>query len=523
MRKKCQNRTFNKKIGVRLRITIMQNSSQMFEIKIIPEVISLWDQLGISKDQRDQEIDTLTDSFRLLYNEFVSHLTESCQETREQITDYQLKHRQAMKAYGIPEDVINKQINEIQPKNLLKQLELTRQAYESFKLEISERVQKIENLIHMANELFDLFETNEEDRGEFSSLGEVDFTRERIDRFRAKIGELTEKKNIRQQKADKMKESINQLLFEMNTKLTDEDSETLSSVLLSDQQLERLNDLRVRYEKKKIQRVIEISELAVTITHLWDLLNIPDKERSEFLSSHSTLGDDVVASCHEEIEKLSKLRDQKLPELIAEQRQEVIDLWNLLHVAVESCPRFEDHIEGSETESEKNVREFKFLESEIIRLKKISVECHSLLESVNQREDIVNEYNEMLEATSDPHRLMSRGRGCAQQLMKEEKARRRFKITLPKLEKKLYEQLLQYKSKNGIDFEWDGKPYIEKLSHIKPEDIKPRKIRKIKANEDVMKCRTLPPSPRKQQFINNENIMNNLKSFSIRARSPIKM
>ena len=124
----------------------MDNQDKMFEIKIIPKVYSLWDELGVTEEQRTQEIDALNDSFRQLYSEFVSHLSNVCKETREQIIDTHSKHKQAMKAYGVPDNEIEKRFSEeykIQPNNLLKQLEVASHYYETFKLEIDERVNKI--------------------------------------------------------------------------------------------------------------------------------------------------------------------------------------------------------------------------------------------------------------------------------------------------------------------------------------------------------------------------------------------
>lgn len=513
---------------------MIDNPNDLFEIKIIPTVYTLWNELGIPETQRTEEIKALNESFHKMYIEFVSHLSNKCEEARNEINEIHAKHKQAMKAYGISDEdieaIFSSNEYKLQTNNLLNQLDIAKKLYETFKLEIHERVSKIENLIHISNELFDILNIKQKERGEFSALGETDFTRERIDRFKAKIDELTKIKNERKQKEKSLKDGINSLLKELNTTLKETmDRETMNSTLLSEEQLEKLHNLKIKFDKKKEQRVLEISEMAVTITHLWDLLKIADKERSKFLASHSTLGDDVVMSCHEEISKLSALRDQKLPELIAEQRQEVVALWDTLHIAVESRPRFSDSDAENLSESERNVQEFKFLESEIIRLKKISVECHGILDSINQREDIINDYNEVLEATADPHRLMSRGRGYAQQLMKEEKARRRYKVSLPRIEKKLYVQLVEYKAKNQIDFEWDGKPYIENLAHIEQIDIvssldgvKKKKSKKSKKQND-QKIRTLPPSPRKLPFFHNENVPANMKAFSIRARSPIKM
>ena len=65
-------------------------------------------------------------------------------------------------------------------------------------------------------------------------------------------------------------------------------------------------------------------------------------------------------------------------------------------------------------------------------------------------------------ASTDKSRLMSRERGYAQQLLNEEKVRKRY-FELPKFEKILYGMLIEYKNKYGTDFEWDGKPYIETL------------------------------------------------------------
>jgi hypothetical protein len=164
-----------------------------------------------------------------------------------------------------------------------------------------------------------------------------------------------------------------------------------------------------------------------------------------------------MASCHEEIARLTRLRDEKVLELIAAQRAEVRELWELMHIAADSRPQFGP-------ESQDAVEEFNFLEQEIMRLKKMLVEFRPIMEAVNQREEIVKEYNDMLGQMQDRNRLMSRGRGCAQQRMREEKARRRYHVLLPKLEKKLYKLLAEYRTTRGTDFEWDGKPYLDTLA-----------------------------------------------------------
>ncbi|KAH0795107.1 hypothetical protein GPJ56_000950 [Histomonas meleagridis] len=463
------------------------------------------------------EIDSLTDKIQAIYSDFIAKLMTKCQEIRSEIQEIHSKHRQAMKAFGISETDINEQLSPIQPSGLIKQLEDSKREYTNFQHVIADRVQKIENLIHIANELFDSLDIPVEERGEFYELGEIDFTRERVDRFRSKIELLKKEKEENVSEITKLKSRIKKLLKEMDTKLSPEESQIMNSTLCSKSIIESLSSLATKYKQKKDQRTKEISEVAITITHLWDLLNIGESERKKFLSEHSTLGDDVLMSCNREVEKLSKLRDEKLPELIAAQRREVEKYWNLLHIADESRPRFEP----KSIENEK-VEEFNFLESEIIRLKKLSVEWHPILESINQRESILSEYYAMEAATNDPSRLMSRERGCAQQLIREEKARRRYKVVLPRLEKKIYQLLVDYKQKHGTDFEWDGKPYIEQLSHVQMDEIKPKKISSTRQTEAEKKTKTIQPTKKIHFAKNNENT-NVLQKKAFSVRQPTNM
>jgi hypothetical protein len=206
----------------------------------------------------------------------------------------------------------------------------------------------------------------------------------------------------------------------------------------------------------------QLTQYAIEITHLWDLLNVEDEHRTAFLQSHSTIGEGDLEACGAEVVRLSELRNEHLPTLVESQKVEAEGLWEKLHIATESRPQF-DPQSGDQSVS-KLVREFSFYEEEIVRLKKLTVALHPLLSAIEEREEIIREYESVSQATSDVHRLLSRERGCAHQLLREEKARRRYKGALPKVEKKLLQLLAEFKSTHGTDFEWDGIPYIEHLT-----------------------------------------------------------
>lgn len=222
--------------------------------------------------------------------------------------------------------------------------------------------------------------------------------------------------------------------------------------------INKLKELKDKYQELKIQREKDIKDAAIKINHLWDLLEISEEERKKFLESHYLLGKNDLDACKEEINKLLKLRDDKLPELVSKQKNNFEILCEYLHIADESKPRFKPILTDKYCLKE----EYDFYENEIIRLNKIIIECDKIIKGILERENIISEYQKVEISSTDKSRLMSRERGYAQQLLNEEKTRKRF-FELPKLEKNLYIMLVEYKNNYGTDFEWDGKPYIETL------------------------------------------------------------
>jgi hypothetical protein len=355
---------------------------------------------------------------------------------------------------------------------LVRQLELAKQSYEGFRSACADRIQTLQNLARIANGLFDRLGTTQRDRGEFSEVGDVDFSRERIERFRAKIQDLKEEIDSRTKEMQSIHGQVTTLLGELGIGLSDDQQQVIGSGSLDPRTVADSRRVVESLQRAKQRRVEQIKQFAVEITHLWDLLNVDDAERGDFLRSHSTISSDVLESCSAEVVRLSRLRDERLPNLIQNQKAEAEELWNKLHIAAESRPRFE----GGDL-----VAEFRFFDSEILRLKKLTVALQPLLTTIAEREEIIQEYLTVSQSTNDAQRLLSRERGSAQQLMREVRARRRYKKVLPRIEKKLIGMLKEHRTGNGTDFEWDGRPYIEKLSGPRLAE----------------KQQTLPPSPRR--------------------------
>ena len=72
--------------------------------------------------------------------------------------------------------------------------------------------------------------------------------------------------------------------------------------------------------------------------------------------------------------------------MIEGRREEVNDLWTMLHISVENRP----HIVS---DGKDLALEYKLLEDEILRLKEFQMNCHDILEVIFQREGIISDYN----------------------------------------------------------------------------------------------------------------------------------
>lgn len=469
-----------------------EQSDILYEVKISTQMQDLWDKIGIDEQGRKGQTEELVSAIQDTYNSTIKRLEDEYQRTKNEINEVQAKHRKAMIAFGMDQAEIDKNFLPLKEDHLLQQLAQSKQAYDGFKLVCADRISKLEKLIHVCNGLFNELGIPKQDRGEFAELGETDLTRERCERFKLKIEELENQKTQRANDIAHLRKQINKVAKEIGRDINQE--QALIDISLTQQHLTQLQELHQSLEEEKTKRVSTLSEIAVTITHLWDLLHISIEERASFLQAHNDVSDSSISDAKIEVNRLSKLRDEQLPALIDAQYAEVEKLWNYLHISIESRQKF--HQDPYDTT---RMKEFLFIEGEVLRLKKLAIEWHPILELIEQRDTIISEYEELKAVTSDPHRLTSRDHGSAQLLMKEEKARRRYKFTLPRLEKSLKELLIEYKEKNSIDFEWDGAPYIDRLTHVVLDEPKKKRLNV----EDSKKSKTLPL---KHQGPINENI-----------------
>uniref|UniRef100_A0A7S4FZG1 Uncharacterized protein n=1 Tax=Eutreptiella gymnastica TaxID=73025 RepID=A0A7S4FZG1_9EUGL len=88
---------------------------------------------------------------------------------------------------------------------------------------------------------------------------------------------------------------------------------------------------------------------------------------------------------------------------------------------------------------------------------------------LQRRNELLLEEAALIEALNDPGRLVSKQRGIAQQLLKEEKMRRALRVEMPKINAKLRRFATEWAEKHGEAFIYRGDVLLDVLPQPEPE------------------------------------------------------
>lgn len=466
-------------------------------VRILPQLESLWNLIGIPANEREEQMDELQKQFNQIYFQHCEELKNQSAKIFTEIESIHQKHRQVMAAYGTQAEEREKNIIPIKQYNLLQQLEDARNNLEKFKDWITERVQKIKNLVKSCQTYFDLLGYTIEERGEFAEVGETDFTKNRVERFKVRLEELEKEKIEREEHVNGLIKQIKVYLRDMD----DLDNVDINNIFeqksLTTDYLNQLKDVENSLNIKFKINIEKLKEYAVEIYDLWETLNVPDDKRKEFQSRYKDVGEKTLNDCKFLVESLQQELNKRLPESIEKKKLELQELWERLHISVES--RFQIN-EEAQTDPELLRSEFNQLKRAILELKNFEYKNSKLLEAINMRQKIIDDYIQVYIAElENKDKPTSRDRGTAQDLIKEERIKKRFKTSLPTLDKRIENMLKQFKKKHGVDFEWDGVPYIEILGSDPLENIvipKKKRVQKKKV------CAPLNENTNANQMIN---------------------
>lgn len=434
------------------------------ELLALPtELQVVWDDLGITRDEQENALNDLNQA---IINAKIEYLRQ-IQERRDKILESINLRRQTlcMITQALPHSEEEmEEIRNIGSKGTLRErsLELDRAA-EKYKAEYEKASAKFIDIKIEMDKLFDRLEYTESDKGEFAEIGYADLSDERLDRFKRELQILEQEAKKRIEILEKNEEKINEFLVEIDEPMHPQIKEICEKKIITSSSFTEMGRYFDQIQALRHARSSKYSELALILTNLWELLEIPEEERLKFISTHNKLSTQSIQGIFEESQKLSKIKIERLPELIEKALARIDKDCKTLHKTNEEKACLLHQLNTCQTKLDA----FNKLQEICAKLQREIVLSAQALAMIEQRSQIIQAYNEVKEMLNEQNYQKSLTKESEiQNSIKSDKAKRRFNFVLPRLEKKLLMSLIEFKQATGFDLTYDGEVYIEKLVNI---------------------------------------------------------
>ena len=404
----------------------------------------MWKVIGLSQNERTNEIQRIESILYSAYQSFVSETSETCEELRSQLRQAQEDFRIGQKIFGDTQSKLQTKSN----LSLREQISFTKKAVEDLYSMYENRHKEFDLLCSRINQLYERLGMSDDEKGEFAEVGNTDLTLERLDRFKKRISALDEKIEQRENLLVSLEGRITSLSTELKENLSDDVRDIIESEAITDQALQILEDEEYRLEEMKRQRQEESEGLMNEIQHLYKVFAIDPSDQIEI---QTDLSKATLNKLREEIEFLHESRETRVPQVLKELNKEIQNICDSLKIPLRMRPKYQ----GKDPDEE-----ILFLTEKLDDLKKEQILVQPIINVISQIEstkDILNRGSS---------NLNPKDRTATRKIMEEERARRKAKEDLPRLEKKLLKLLVEFKEQHGYDFEFNGVNYNKSYDYV---------------------------------------------------------
>ncbi|KAH0789634.1 hypothetical protein GPJ56_006136 [Histomonas meleagridis] len=422
-------------------------------------ISSIWQSIGYSEEEILQEKEKLSKVIQSAIEDYQNQLSQTYEQMKNQVSEKRDEYKQALQAFGLSEEAVKAKVSKCLTLTIKESLSNLNNEYSMFIKQHAEMLDKFKSVQKQINELFDQLEI--EDRGEFKEIGKSDFSKERLSRYEAKISQLNSEISTRKNQFQTLEKEIRSISREIEEEIPPSILTILTQKKVSVQSINELHDHKDILLQTREQYQAEYQDKLKTLQKLWNILDIPQKERDSFVKTLKTVGKKTLSKIDTLINDLKGLRESKLPQIIKTQQEEISKLEKELHLS-------EEEIEENPIDPE-NINDFyDWLDQRYETLSQKAKELKPVIELIKQREDLVQQNEQLMEENKKTKDPKNQKKPIDQkQVAKNEQMCRRIKSLLPRIEKKLMLALVEYKSRKGAAFLWDGKPYEDQLAHIK--------------------------------------------------------
>ncbi|CAO3632622.1 unnamed protein product [Cunninghamella echinulata] len=232
----------------------------------------------------------------------------------------------------------------------------------------------------------------------------------------------------------------------------------LYAKLVQESQLNRILQTIAQLEDIKQQREFRKQEIEQHLYRLWSKLQINNVEKDTFLLNNNGISSMELNNYEKELERMLKLKSERVQDFILDARNELENLWNQLYFSREERNSFT----AFESDDYNDIILEKH-ENEIERLKHLVEDRKYILDKVERHMKLLQEIQDFESSTNDPKRLFSKGQRDPGRLLREEKFRKRIARELPKSKRELVGALREFQTSTGTPFTVYGECYLDKL------------------------------------------------------------
>ena len=441
------------------------------------EVTHIWDDLGLTAGEKEYAVECLKEEIKQIKQDYL----ESLKARRDQIIA-NIKRRKTTLVTIIhsvkkPEEINESEIEALATKGTLRERSAELDA--ATKLYIHEYEKASEKFISVkvqTDELFNKLGYTAEERGEFNEIGYEDLSDERLERFYDKKAELDQEVSKRIELLGRNEEKIKEILAELDEKMASNIQEIFEKSIIKVEAFDAMEKYFDELQAIKHARHSKYVELAGKLSNLWELFETPDEEKRKFISNHQKLSTQSLQECFDEIQRLSQYKIDQLPSLIKRALERINEACIFLH----KSPEEEEELLQSVEDLKDNQQDyFEALNELCMQIQHEIALATPILKMIEQREEIKQAYNEYVQNENESKKGELSKENDIQLNIKADKAQRRYKFVLPRLERKLYISLLEFKHATGYDLTYDGVEYINIITLKIPLSLDEKRKAKI--------------------------------------------
>ena len=244
-----------------------------------------------------------------------------------------------------------------------------------------------------------------------------------------------------------------------------------------DKRLDRLT-LHKQHQQQTADRHL------ATLHALWSKLEMPSAQTAAFMSQvngQQRLSEATMRLYVDEIARLERLKAERMIELVQRCRADIQQLWDRLHFTQQQQLLFRPFFTTPHTYDDAFLA---LHETERDRLTTVLSQWRPILSQWEKRCEYRAALSEFEIASSDPDRLVSRGRTNYLLLKEEEKMRNMRDKGLPKVESQLVERVAAWEAEHRERFMLDGVRLLDTL-RVEMEEWKANAVAKKRAAEEA--------------------------------------